>query len=68
MPSKHQQNNSENYDVWQRAFRGDIDLEPLIRGIHNERTALKAHRKAHEYDASTETKERIAEILREYND
>lgn len=56
----------DGYDAWERAFQGHVDLEPLLKGIDSHEQALKAHRKAHRYDASAETKERIAEQLAEY--
>jgi len=58
---------TEAYDPWQRAFNGFLDPEMLIGAIDDYETAIKAHRKAHEYDAPKEHKERIAEKLREYS-
>jgi len=56
------------YDPWQRAFHGYFDPMILLRAIESEEDALKAHRKAHEYDADAEYKEYIAEQLAEYRD
>lgn len=59
-----------SYDVWERAFsdKSDISPKPLLRGIHNYETALKAHRKAHEYDARERFKRFIAQKLEHYKD
>lgn len=71
MPSTNQNNSTgTNYDVWERAFsdKSDMSPKPLLRGIHNRETALKAHRKAHEFDAPESQKKYIAAKLRKYSD
>lgn len=56
-----------NYqNLYERAFDGKIDPEPILRGIGSKEAALRAHRAAHKFDAKTEHKEQIAEILRQY--
>lgn len=61
---------TQRYDVWQRAFSdtSNIDPEMLLDPICNREMALKAHRKAHAYDADAEYKERIVGLLNEYSD
>ena len=67
-PSENQHGSDSDYNnVFERAFAGHMDSAmPLITGIGSEEAALKAHRAAHEYDASKAEKEAIAEKLKQY--
>jgi len=67
MKSQNQTASSE-WDVWAAAFSADskIPASILIDGIKDRETALRAHRKAHEYDASAEQKAKIADELAKY--
>jgi len=72
MPSPNQNRHSDSdYDsVYERALHPEADLDamPILRGIRNEGTALRAHKAAHAVDARSKYKEHIAELLRQYRD
>lgn len=61
---------TDSYDVWKRAFSdtSNIDPEMLLKPIDDYESALRAHQKAHAYDANAKYKERIADLLKEYSD
>lgn len=70
MPSENQNQagESEYSNVYERAFAGLMSPMPLIRGINDYETALKAHRAAHKFDAREKHKRLIAEKITEYRD
>lgn len=55
-----------DYDPWEQAFAGHLNPEILINAVDDHESALKAHRKAHKYDAPAEWKREIAKLLKEY--
>jgi len=61
-------NDSDYSNVFERAFAGHIDPAPLLNGIGSREAALRAHRAAHKYGGSKNEKERIANILRRYDE
>lgn len=69
-PTTHQHNTSESdyQNIYERAFSDDCDLEagPLINGISDYETAIKAHKAAHRYDATEREKRQIATKIERY--
>lgn len=60
----------KNPSLWERAFSDAYDLKaaPLLRGIDSYERALRAHKKAHKYNASKREKEYIAAKLGKYDE
>jgi len=59
---------SDYENIFERAFDGHIDPAPLLNGIGSKEAALRAHRAAHEYGGTIPEKERIADLLRRYEE
>jgi hypothetical protein len=72
MPSEHQHNSvdSEYSNVYEKALDPESNLSPIpiVNGIYNKETALRAHRAAHRVDAREKYKKRIAEYIEKYSD
>lgn len=57
----------EYQNVFERFLAHDRDITPLLNGIANKEAAIRAHRAAHQFNASKATKEHIAELIRKYD-